>query len=110
MNGEVVPPVLTTDGRACEAPKSSRVSVPVITLKGRPDETSMSGANVKPLRKCRQALSPLLPAPVVKTALVTQRCRWSFTEFAFSRFAKRLSCGSSVDCRSVPLSIECDQV
>ena len=30
MNGEVVPP--PTEGRACEAPKSSRVSSPVMML------------------------------------------------------------------------------
>src|SRR5262245_12307207 len=110
MNGDVVPPLLTTEGRAWDAPRSSRVSSPVITLKGRPDETSISGAKVKPPMKCRQALSPLFGAPVIKTALVTQRCRWSLTEFAFSRFAKRLSCGSRVDCKSVPLSIECEYV
>src|SRR5262249_20629180 len=39
MNGEVVP-LETTEGRAWEAPRSRRVSVPVMTLNGRPEDTS----------------------------------------------------------------------
>src|ERR1700736_6990516 len=62
MNGEVVPP--PTEGRACEAPKSRRVSVPVMTLKGRPEETSPMGTMVMPPRKCRAKPSPLLGAAV----------------------------------------------
>ena len=59
-----MPPLETTDGRAWEAPRSKRVSVPVITLKGLPEESSMIGATVKPPTKCFQALSPPLPAAV----------------------------------------------
>ena len=110
IKGEVVPPLETTDGRAWEAPRSKRVSVPVRTLNGRPEETSMIGASVKFPMKCFHGLSPTLPDVVWKTPLVTQRWRWSLTEFDFSKFAKRLSWGSSVDCKSVPLSMECDHV
>src|SRR5581483_3442453 len=75
MNGEVVVPPLPTDGRAWEAPRSRRVSSPVITLNGRPEETSTIGAKVKSPMKCFQAPSPDLALPVWKTALVTQRWR-----------------------------------
>ena len=109
MYGEVVP-LDTIDGRASEAPRSNLVSVPVITLKGLPEETSIIGATVNPPAKCFHASSPLLAVAVWKIALVTQRCRWSLTEFDRSKNGKRLSCGSSVDCRSVPSSIECDHV
>src|SRR5262249_47761732 len=110
INGEIVPPLVSNEGRASEAPRSSRVSSLVMILNGRPEETSMIGATVNPLMKWAHALLPLFEAPVLNTALVTQRWRWSFTEFPRSRLANRLSCGSRVDCRSVPLSIECDQV
>src|SRR5260370_22114223 len=38
MKGEGVAP--TTAGRACDAPKSRRVSLPVMTLKGRPEDNA----------------------------------------------------------------------
>jgi len=89
MKGEDVPP--PTEGRACEAPKSRRVSVAVMTLKGRPEENSMIGESVNPLMKCLKKLSLDAEVPDCKTALVTQRWRWSLTELERSRLGKRLS-------------------
>src|SRR5712691_5214818 len=61
MKGDDVAP--PTEGRACEAPKSRRVSVPVMTLKGRPEEYSMMGARVKLPMRCLKKPSPdLAPA------------------------------------------------
>ena len=54
INGEVTPPEGTTDGRPVFAPRSSRKSVPVSTVKGRPEETSMIGATVKSARNLFQ--------------------------------------------------------
>src|SRR5208282_5571027 len=104
----VVPPEM--EGRAWDAPRSRRVSSPLMTLKGLPEETSMIGDRVKSAIRCFQKLSPPLAGELWKTALVTQRWRWSLSELERSRFGKRLSAGSSVDCRSVESSIECDQV
>src|SRR5947208_6157480 len=111
MNVEVVPlPLAVMEGRAWEAPRSSRVSSPVMTLNGRPEENSTMGESVKSPKKCFKAPSPDLALPDWKTALVTQRWRWSFTELARSSLGKRLSCGSSGDCRSVESSIEWEYV
>src|ERR1700723_2863154 len=76
MYGETVPaePV-TTEGRACEEPRSRRVSSPVMMLKGRPEESSTIGAIVKSPRKRLTKPSPDFPAGLWKTALVTQRWR-----------------------------------
>src|SRR4029077_16872747 len=108
MYGEAVAPPAA--GRSWEAPRSSRVSDPVITLKGRPEDNSISGAIVKLLRKACMNPSPCVCGEVWKTPLVTQRWRWSLTELARSRNGKRESGGSGVDCRSVASSMECDQV
>src|SRR5262249_11667120 len=111
--GEVVAPAVPAgaiDGRSFDALRSRRVSAPVITWKGRPEDTSIRGATVKLLKRALAKLSPATCAEVCKTALVTQRLCWSLTEFDLSNCGKRLSCGSRVDCKSVPLSIECDQV
>src|SRR5207249_3040782 len=49
---EVVPvPLATMEGRAWEAPRSRRVSWPVMTLNGRPEENSIIGETVKPSMK-----------------------------------------------------------
>src|SRR5258708_31988865 len=103
MKDEVVPP--PTEGRACDAPKSRRVSVPVMTLKGRPEENSTMGERVKSAARCLKKPSPNLAAADSKTALFTQRWRWSFTELERSRLGKRLSCGSRGDCKSVESSM-----
>src|ERR1700687_584975 len=73
MNGEEVAP--PTEGRACEAPRSRRASLPVMTLNGLPEETSMSGATVKPLASHFNVPSPRVARGDRKTALVTQRWR-----------------------------------
>src|SRR6266568_659659 len=75
MNVEVVPvvPLGAMEGRACDAPKSKRVSSPVMTLNGRPEENSTMGESVKSPKKCFKAPSPDLALPDWKTALVTQR-------------------------------------
>ena len=106
--GDIVAP--PTDGRACEAPRSRRVSSAVMTLNGLPEENSTMGESVKSPMKCWKNPSPDLALPDWKTALVTQRWRWSFTELARSRLGKRLSCGSSGDCRSVESSREWENV
>src|SRR2546427_5563270 len=108
MKGEVVPP--PTEGRACDAPKSSRVSVPVMTLKGRPEENSTMGDRLKSPKRYLKKPSPCLALPDWKTALFTQRWRWSFTELARSRLGNRLSCGSRGDCRSVESSMAWEYV
>src|SRR5437879_977056 len=54
MNGEVAPPEGATDGRAVFAPKSNRRSLPVRTVKGRPEDTSTIGATVKSARNLCQ--------------------------------------------------------
>jgi hypothetical protein len=112
MNAEVVPvvPLAATEGRACDAPRSSRVSSPVMTLNGRPEESSTIGESVKSPTKCLKIPSPDLALPDWKTALVTQRWRWSLTELERSRKGKRLSCGSSGDCKSVESSMEWEKV
>ena len=107
MNVEVVPlPLAVMEGRAWDAPRSRRVSSPVMTLNGRPEENSTMGESVKSPKKRLKNPSPDLPLGDCRTALVTQRWRWSFTELARSSLGKRLSCGSSGDCRSVESSIE----
>src|SRR5712672_3530060 len=63
MKGDVVPVVPPTEGRACEAPRSRRVSVPVMTLYGRPEENSTSGDTVKSAMKCFKKPSPDLAPP-----------------------------------------------
>src|SRR5208282_6453226 len=66
MYGDVVPPVaaLPTDGRACEAPRSSRVSSPVMTLNGRPEATSIIGEMVMSSPRRLKKLWPWAPAGV----------------------------------------------
>ena len=54
MNGELVAPAVpagTTEGRSFEALISRRVSKPLMTGKGLPEDTSQSGATVKLLKK-----------------------------------------------------------
>src|SRR5579859_75347 len=77
MNVEAVPavPLGATEGRACEAPRSKRVSSPVMTLYGLPEENSTMGESVKSPKKRLKAPSPDLPLGDWKTALVTQRWR-----------------------------------
>src|SRR6266403_1607925 len=76
-----------------------------MTLKGRPEENSTIGESVKSPMKCLKNPSPDLEVPDCMTALVTQRWRWSFTELDRSRLGKRLSWGSSGDCKSVESSM-----
>src|SRR5260370_35559090 len=61
MKGEVVAP--PTEGRACDAPKSRRVSGPVMTLKGRPEENSTMGEREKSAMRCLNKPSPALAQP-----------------------------------------------
>src|SRR5260370_19474803 len=89
MKGDDVAP--PTEGRACDAPRSRRVSVPVITLKGRPEENSTMGEREKLAMRCLKKPSPDFAPDDWKTALFTQRWRWSFTELERSRLGKRLS-------------------
>src|SRR5215472_14445045 len=112
MKAEVVPPAppAATEGRAWDAPRSRRVSSPVITLNGRPEESSTIGESVKSPKKRLKTLSPDLALPDWNTALVTQRWRWSLSELERSRSGKRLSCGSSGDCKSVESSMEWEKV
>ena len=84
--------------------------MPVRTVNGRPEATSMIGETVKLAKDFLMKLSPERDSELWKTPLVTQRCRWSKLEFARSRFGKRLSCGSSNVCKSVESSIACDHV
>src|SRR5260370_41570609 len=85
---EVAPP---TEGRPVEVLKSRRVFSPVMTLNGLPDENSMIGETVKSATICLKKPSPDFVPADWKTALFTQRCRWSFTELERSRLRKRLS-------------------
>src|SRR5437763_7808323 len=76
--------------------------LPVMMLNGRPEFTSTIGANV-------QSLISFLPnppprCPVWYTALNTKRWRWSKSDDERSSLGKKLSCGVSVDCRSVESS------
>src|SRR5258708_6099121 len=73
MKGEEVAP--PTEGRACDAPKSRRVSVAVMTLKGRPEENSTIGDRVKSAMRCLKKPSPDLAPAAWNTALFTQRWR-----------------------------------
>ena len=85
---EVAPP---TEGRPVEVLKSRRVFSPVMTLNGLPEEYSMMGETVKSATRCLKKPSPDLAPADWKTALFTQRWRWSFTELERSRLRKRLS-------------------
>src|ERR1700674_1848721 len=78
IKGEVVAPgapATEREGRIWDAPRSRRVSSPVMTLKGLPEESSTSGARVKSLKKLCTKESPPLCGEVWKTPLVTQRWR-----------------------------------
>src|SRR5215469_3797584 len=59
--GVVVAPAVpagTMEGRSLLAPRSSRVSSPVMISYGRPEETSMSGATVQLLKNALTKPSP----------------------------------------------------
>src|SRR5438445_10472174 len=107
---DAVTPDDPTEGRPCAAPKSRRKSVPVSTANGRPEATSTMGERVKLPRKCFHNPSADFAEGAWKTALVTQRWRWSKSELPRSTLGKRLSCGSRRVGKSVASAMVWDHV
>src|SRR5436309_6195853 len=53
-NGELTPPEGVTDGRSVFEPRLRLKSVPVMTVKGRPEEASTMGTTVHSAKNLRQ--------------------------------------------------------